>query len=57
VSFNEITFFVGMELGLLPEGKNKLKMLGNGVLRNTLELKRRKMKGGRRELHNEGEGS
>jgi hypothetical protein len=46
-----------MELGLLPEGKNRLKILGNGVLRNTLELKRRQVKGGWREWHNEREGS
>jgi len=29
-------------------------MLGNRLLRNTLELKRKKVKGGWRELHNEG---
>jgi hypothetical protein len=32
-----MTYYVGVELGLLPEGKNGLKILGNGVLRNTLE--------------------
>jgi hypothetical protein len=36
-----MTIFVGMELGLLPEENNGLKILGSGVLRNKLELKRR----------------